>query len=178
MTIKNNQVVLKKWIPRPCGEYQVSWSSDCPVWFVTFIISAKHPSRPNWASRNEITGGGGDKIVALEKTTWFHFHLIKKRFSFFCCRPCTSWPVVYKSPKRKEPSIMSESDTMFNKRDLPIKVMITGPLPAPSKCKSGLSRITGTCQGWWKQSFRQSLWSLVWFQVRATSCHLTSSKST
>ena len=33
------------------------------------------------------------------------------------------------------------------------------------------------CPGWWKQSFRQRLWSLVWFQVRATSCHLTSSKS-
>ena len=33
-----------------------------------------------------------------------------------------------------------------------------------------------TCPGWWKQSFRPRLWSLVWFQVRATSCHLTSSK--
>ena len=31
--------------------------------------------------------------------------------------------------------------------------------------------------GWWKQSFRLRLWSLVWFLVRATSCHLTSSKS-
>ena len=34
-----------------------------------------------------------------------------------------------------------------------------------------------TYPGWWKQSFRLRLWSLVWFQVRATSCHLTSSKS-
>ena len=33
-----------------------------------------------------------------------------------------------------------------------------------------------TCPGWWKQSFLLWLWSLVWFQVRATSCHLTSSK--
>ena len=31
--------------------------------------------------------------------------------------------------------------------------------------------------GWWKQSFQLRLWSLLWFQVRATSCHLTSSKS-
>ena len=31
--------------------------------------------------------------------------------------------------------------------------------------------------GRWKQSFRLRLWSLVWFQVRATSCHLTSLKS-
>ena len=36
---------------------------------------------------------------------------------------------------------------------------------------------TGTCPGWWKQSFRLRLWSLVWFQVRTTSCHLPSSKS-
>ena len=28
-----------------------------------------------------------------------------------------------------------------------------------------------------ENSFRQWLWSLVWFQVRTTSCHLTSSKS-
>ena len=26
---------------------------------------------------------------------------------------------------------------------------------------------------WWKQSFRLRLWSLVWFQVRVTSCYLT-----
>ena len=42
---------------------------------------------------------------------------------------------------------MSESDTMFNEQDrrcaavqlmpLPIQIMKTGPLPAPSKCKSG-----------------------------------------
>ena len=76
---------------------------------------------------------------------------------------------------------------MFNVRDrrcaavqlmpLPIQVMTTGPLPAPSICTSGLPRITGTCPGWWKQSFRLRLWSLVWFQVRATSCHLSSSTS-
>ena len=55
--------------------------------------------------------------------------------------------------------------------------MTTGPLPAPRKFKSGLPRITGTCPGWWKQNFQLRLWSLVQFQVRATSCHLTSSKS-
>ena len=66
---------------------------------------------------------------------------------------------------------------LYNTCSLPIQVITTGPLPALSKCKSGLPRITGTCTGWWKQSFRLRLWSLVWFQVRATSCHLTSSKS-
>ena len=44
--------------------------------------------------------------------------------------------------------------------------MTTGPLPAPSKWKFGLPRITETCPGWWKQCFRLRLWSLVWFQVR------------
>ena len=34
-----------------------------------------------------------------------------------------------------------------------------------------------TCPGWWKQSFRLRLWSLVWFQMRATSCDLTFSTS-
>ena len=66
---------------------------------------------------------------------------------------------------------------LYNSCSLPIQVMTTGPLLAPSKCKSGLPWITGTCPGWRKQSFRLRLWSLVWFQVRATSCHLTSSKS-
>ena len=66
---------------------------------------------------------------------------------------------------------------LYNSCSLSIQVMTTGILPAPSKCKSGLPRITGTCPGWWKQSFRLRLWSLVWFQVRATSCHLVSSKS-
>ena len=67
---------------------------------------------------------------------------------------------------------------LYNSCSLLIQVRTTGPLSAPLKCKSGLPQITGTCPGWWKQSFRLQLWSLVWFQVRATSCHLTSSKST
>ena len=54
--------------------------------------------------------------------------------------------------------------------------MITGPFPAPSKSIAALPQITGTCPGWWKQSVRLQLWSLVWFQERATSCYLTSSK--
>ena len=64
---------------------------------------------------------------------------------------------------------------LYNSCSLPIQVMTTGPLPVASKCKSGLPRITGTYPRWWTQSFRLQLWSLVWFQVRATSCHLISS---
>ena len=40
---------------------------------------------------------------------------------------------------------------LYNLCSLPIQVMTAGPLPAPSKCKSGLPRITGACPGWWKQ---------------------------
>ena len=75
---------------------------------------------------------------------------------------------------------MSESDIMFNERDrrcaavqlmsLPIQIMT-------HRYIAGLPRITGTCLGLWKQSFKLRLWCLVWFQVRVTSCHLTSSKS-
>ena len=66
---------------------------------------------------------------------------------------------------------------LYNSCSVPIQLMATGPLPALSKCKSGLTWIIGTCPGWEKQSFWLRLWSLVWFQLRATSSHLTSSKS-
>ena len=118
------------------------------------------------------------------------FPFNENRFSFFVADHLLVGPVVYKSQKRQEPSIMSESDTMFNERDrrcaavqpcsLPIQVMTTGSKlwqQDPSYDNAGLPQITGTCPGWWKQSFRLRLWSLVWFQVRATSCYLTSLKS-
>ena len=125
---------------------------------------------------NYITTRWNDKIVSLEKTTWFHFHLMKTVFFLFVAdhllvgQLCTN-------PKsdRSLPSCLKVRQCSMS--SLPIQVMTTGPLPALSKCKSGSPRITETCPGWWKQSFRLRLWSLVWFQVRATSCHLTSSKS-
>ena len=80
--------------------------------------------------------------------------------------------------KVKQCSTSKIGDTpLYKSCSLSIQLMTTGPLPAPSKFKSGLPRITSTCPGWWKQSFRLQLRSLVWFQVRATSCHLTSPKS-
>ena len=78
------------------------------------------------------------------------------------------------------PSIMSESDTMFNEQDRRCAVVQLSSLPIQvmtARTIAGLPRITGTCPGWWKQSFWLRLWSLVWFQVRATSCHFTFSKS-
>ena len=52
----------------------VTWSYNCLIRIIT---------------------GWNDKIITLEKMTWFHFHLMKTGF-LFCCRPSTSWPDVYK----------------------------------------------------------------------------------
>ena len=59
---------------------------------------------------------------------------------------------------------MSESDTMFNERDrrcaavqpcsLPIQVMTTGPLPAPSKCNSGRFNAWGHSSTHWTNLWR------------------------
>ena len=62
---------------------------------------------------------------------------------------------------------------LYNLCSLPIQVMITGPLPAPSKCKSGRFNTWGQ-----SSTHRTTLWS--WWSGRphhATSRHLTSSKS-
>ena len=64
-----------------------------------------------------IITGWNDKIVALEKTTWFHFHLMKTGFLFFCCRPSTSWPRCVQIPRAIGAFYLSESDSMFNERD-------------------------------------------------------------
>ena len=57
-----------------------------------------------YQERQEHSTGWSDKIVALEKTIWFHFRLMKTDFLFFFCRPSTSWPVVYKYQERQENS--------------------------------------------------------------------------
>ena len=65
---------------------------------------------------------------------------------FFCCRPSTSWPVV--TNLKSDKSLLSclkviQCSTseigdapLYNLCSPPIQVMTTGPLPAPSKCKS------------------------------------------
>ena len=73
---------------------------------------------------------------------------------------------------------------MFNERDRRYATVQVMPSTDPTyenrtiaRTIAGLPRKTGTYPEWWKQSFRLRLLSLVWFQVRATPCHLTSSKS-
>ena len=111
------------------------------------------------------------------------FPFNENRFSFFvvdhllvgqwCTNPKSDWSLP-SCPKVTHCSTSEIGDApLYNSCSLAIQVMTT----APSKCKSGLPRITGMCSWWWKQSFRLRLWPLVWFQVRATSCHLTSLKS-
>ena len=104
------------------------------------------------------------------------FPFNENRFSFFvadhllvgqlCTNPKSNRSLL-SCPKVTQSSTSEIGDVpLYNSCSLLIQVMTTG-----------LPRITGTCPGWWKQSFWLQLWSLGWFQVRATSCHLTSSKS-
>ena len=77
---------------------------------------------------------------------------------------------------------MSESDTMFNEQDrkYPAVQHMLSTNPTYNRIIAStlkmqirtVQRARGD-----ENSFRLRLWSLVWFQVRATSCHLTSSKS-
>ena len=107
------------------------------------------------------------------------FPFNENRFSFFVADHLLVGQVC-KNPKSDRSLLSSLKVTqcstrtireapLYNACSLPIQVVTTGPLSAPSKCKSGLPLITGTCPVWWKQSFRLRLWSLVWFQVRAAS---------
>ena len=83
----------------------------------------------------------------------------------FCCRPSTSWLVVYKSLERQELSIMSESDTMFNERDrrcAAVQLM----LPTDPTYDKRTIASTLKMQIWIASNNRDVVWSLVWFQVR------------
>ena len=61
---------------------------------------------------------------------------------------------------------MSESDTMFNDRYR--RCAAVQPMLSTDPCYDNRTIAS---------SFRLRLWSFVWFQVQASSCHLTSSKS-
>ena len=158
--------------------HHVKLEQPCPI----FDLGSPCP----FLTMKTITGWN-NKIVALEKKTWFYFRLIKNGFLFFFVADHLLFGQLCTNPKRDRSLLsclkVTQCSTseigdapLYYSCSLPIQVMTTGPLPAPSECKSGLPRITGTCPGWWKQSFRLRLWSLVWFQVWATSYHLTSSK--
>ena len=156
----------------------------CHMWTRLLLFSYDDINNNN----NNTNTGWNNTIVALEKTT---FPFNENRFSFFffffvadhllvgqlCTNPKSDRSLLsYLKVTQCSTSKIGDAP-LYNSCSLPIQAMTTWPLPAPSKCKSGLPRITGTCSGWWKQSFRLRLWSLVRFQVKSTSCHLLSLKS-
>ena len=83
--------------------------------------------------------GWNDKIVVLEKTIWFHFRLMKTDFlslllTIYLLASC----VQISRAKVTQCSTSEIGDApQYNACSLPIQVMTTGPLPAPSKWKSG-----------------------------------------
>ena len=112
--------------------------------------------------------------------SWFHFCLMKTGFLFLlqtiyylaCCvqipRAIGAFYYVWNVTQSSTSEIGDAP--LYNSCSLRIQVKTARTI-------AGLQRISGTFPGWCKQSFQLRLWSLVWFQVRATSCHLTSSKS-
>ena len=95
-----------------------------------------------------VATGWNDKIVALEKTTWFHFHFMKTGFLFFSFffffvtdhllvdQLCTN-PKIDRSLlsclKVTQCSTSEIGDApLYNSFTQPIQVLTTGPLPAPS----------------------------------------------
>ena len=60
--------------------------------------------------------GWNDKIAALEKATWFHFHLMKTGF-LFLLQTIYKLASCVQIPRAIGAFIKSESDTMFNERD-------------------------------------------------------------
>ena len=93
------------------------------------------------------TTGWNNKIVALEKMTGFHFRLMKTGFLFFvadhllvgqlCTNPKSDRSLL-SCLKVTQCSTSEIGDALlYNTCSLPIQVMTTGPLPAPSRCKSG-----------------------------------------
>ena len=86
-----------------------------------------------------------DKIVTLEKTTWFHFRLMKTHFFFVTdhllvgqlCKNPKSDRSLLSCLKVTQCSTREIGDApLYNSCPIPIQVMTTGPLAAPSKCKS------------------------------------------
>ena len=92
------------------------------------------------------TTGWNDKIVALEKTTWFHFRLMKTDFLFFffffiadhllvgqlCTNPKSDRSLLSCLKVTQYSTSKIGDAPRYKSCSLPIQVMTTGPLPAPS----------------------------------------------
>ena len=102
--------------------------------------------------------GWNDIIVALEKTIWFHFRLMKTGFLFLffffvadhllfsqlCTNPKCDRSLL-SCLKVTQCSTSEIGDApLYNSCSLPIQVITTGPLPAPSKCKSARAQLNAS----------------------------------
>ena len=124
--------------------------------------------------------GWNDKIVTLEKTTWFHFRFMKTGFLFLLQ---TSWDLYTTGQLVELASCVQipraigafyhvwKWDNLQRARS-EMRRYTTHPSYDNRTIASTLKMQVRTVQ-----RFRLRLWTLVWFQVRAKSCHLTSSKS-
>ena len=104
-----------------------------------------------WSTRT-LSTVWNDKIVALEKTKWFHFCLMKTVFFFvadhllvgqLCTNPESDRSLLSCLKVTQCSTSKIGEAPLYNSCSLPIQVMTIGPLPAPSK----LPWITGMCQG-------------------------------
>ena len=134
-----------------CISRRDTWSynkSDCEYLHMTFLMLDSVQSIISHFSRKSIQSdeiyiciyiytGWNDKIVALEKTTWFHFWLMKTGFLFFVAdhllvgQLCTD-PKTYRSLlsclKVTQCSTSEIGDALlYNSCTLPIQVMTTAP---------------------------------------------------
>ena len=112
--------------------------------------------------------GWNIKIVAQEKTTWFHFCLMKTGFLFFvadhllvdqlCTNPKSDRSLLSCLKVTQCPTSKIGDAPQYNSCSLPIQVMTTGPLPAPSKCKSGWFNTWGHSSTYWTSLWRAVEW--------------------
>ena len=156
----------------------------CKLWSLyPFWMTATITQKARIHTHTHIYTGWNDKIVTREKTTWFHFLLMKTGFLFllqtiYLLASCVQIPRVIRAfyhvwnwnNVQRARSDMCHHTTHALYRS---KLWQQDYWQHPQNANLDGS----TCPGWWKQSFRLRLLSLVWFQVRATSCYLTSSKS-
>ena len=124
-------------------------------------VKINHLESLNSMKTNDYTGWN-DKIVAQEKT-WFHFRLMKTGFHFFVADHLLVGQL-YTNPKSDRSLLLCLKVTqcsrskigdalLYNSCSLPIQVITTGPLPAPSKCKSGRFNAWGH-----SSTHRKTLW--------------------
>ena len=119
----------------------VAWSFNCLLRIIISYLQA-YISVQIICIKNT---GWNDKIVVLEKTTWFHLRFMITGFPFFVADHLLVGHLCTNS--KSDRSLLSRlkvtqcwtceiGDGPLS-CSLPIQVMTTGSLPVPSKCKSG-----------------------------------------